>query len=100
VIALKVHDYFIKYDISLPSNPGGLAVSPDGSTLYATLPSENKVVAVNTTSRSVIGTIDVSDSPQQVIFSPDGKKGLRLKCRLELHLGHRRQRSSRKHRQS
>ncbi len=74
VIALKVHDYFIKYDISVPSNPGGLAVSPDGSTLYVTLPSENKVAAVNTTSRNVIGTIDVSDSPQQIIFSPDGKK--------------------------
>jgi YVTN family beta-propeller protein len=74
VIALKAHDYFIKYDISMPSNPGGMAVSPDGSTLYVTLPTENKVVAVNTSSRNVIGTIDVSESPQQIIFSPDGKK--------------------------
>ena len=74
VIALKAHDYFIKYDIPVNSIPAGLAVSPDGSTLYVTQPSDNKVVAVNTSSRNIVGTIDVGTSPQQIIFSPDGKK--------------------------
>jgi YVTN family beta-propeller protein len=74
VIALKAHDYFIKYDIPVNSIPAGLAVSPDGSTLYITQPSDNKVVAVNTSSRSIVGTIDVGTSPQQIVFSPDGSK--------------------------
>jgi YVTN family beta-propeller protein len=74
VIALKAHDYFIKYDIPVKMNTAGLAASPDGSTLLAAAPSDDKVVVINTSSRSVIGTIDVGDSPQRIIFSLDGKK--------------------------
>ena len=74
VIALKAHDYFIKYDIPVNSDPAGLVVSPDGSTLYIAEPSDNKVVAINTSSRNIVGTIDVGTSPQRIIFSPDGSK--------------------------
>jgi YVTN family beta-propeller protein len=74
VIALKAHDYFIKYDIPVKMKTAGLAASPDGSTLYAAAPSDNKIIAINTSNRNVVGTIDVGNSPQQIIFSPDGKR--------------------------
>ncbi len=74
LIALKAHDFFIKYDIPVNMKTAGLAVSPDGSTLFAAAPGDNKVIAINTTDRTVAGTIDVGNSPQQVIFSPDGKQ--------------------------
>ncbi len=72
IIALKAHDFFIKYDIPVNTRAAGLAASPDGSTLYAAAPGDDKVIAINTTDRTVAGTIEVGDSPQQVIFSPDG----------------------------
>jgi YVTN family beta-propeller protein len=74
VIALKAHDFFIKYDIPVKMKTAGLAASPDGSTLYAAAPSDNKIIAINTSNRSVVGTIDVEKSPQHIIFSPDGKR--------------------------
>jgi len=74
VIALKAHDFFIKYDIPVKMKTAGLAVSPDGSTLYATAPSDNKIIAINTSNRNVVGTIDVGKSPQRIIFSLDGKR--------------------------
>jgi YVTN family beta-propeller protein len=59
--------------------PQDVAVSPDGSLVYATVtggdtgPGGSDVVAViGTATNSVTGDITVGTGPRQVVFSPDG----------------------------
>ncbi|KAA9157588.1 phospholipase [Amycolatopsis acidicola] len=47
----------------------GLAVSPDGSLVYATLPDENAIAVVR---GAAVERVSVGCSPWQVVFRPDG----------------------------
>jgi YVTN family beta-propeller protein len=66
--------------IEVGAYPQDVAVSPDGSTVYATVtaggigPGGSNVVAIiSTASDAVTGDIKVGVGPRQVVFSPDGK---------------------------
>jgi RHS repeat-associated protein len=58
--------------------PSGIAITPDGSTLYVSnsgdrsLISGNTVSVISTLSKSVIASIVVGNDPQGVAISPDG----------------------------
>jgi YVTN family beta-propeller protein/autotransporter-associated beta strand protein len=52
--------------------PFGVAVSPDGSTVYVAEGGKNNVAVINTTTNAV-ATIAVGDRPTSVAVSPDGK---------------------------
>jgi YVTN family beta-propeller protein len=60
--------------------PQGVAVSPDGSTVYATvtgppntgLGGPSMIAVISTATDTVTGHINVSDGPRQVVFSPNG----------------------------
>lgn len=74
VTSLKVDTGLIKQDISIGAEPQGLAVNPNSSTVYVAVPSKNNVVVINTSSKTIAGSIPVGGSPQWVIFSKDGKR--------------------------
>lgn len=52
--------------------PAGLAVSPDGATLYAALGMRNAVAVVDLRSLAVTSTIPVGACPYHLALSPDG----------------------------
>jgi YVTN family beta-propeller protein len=54
------------------ANPVGLAVSPDGATLYVTLAGENAVAVIDLDARQVRGFIPTSWYPADVEVTPDG----------------------------
>jgi YVTN family beta-propeller protein len=53
-------------------NPQGIAVSPDGSTLYVTSPATDTLDVLNAASGRVTGTDRVGAEPYAVALSPDG----------------------------
>jgi YVTN family beta-propeller protein len=67
--------------IKVGAYPQDVAVSPDGSTVYATLTGgdsgpggSNQVAVISTATDAVIGYITVGTGPRQVAFSPDGTR--------------------------
>ncbi len=54
-------------------DPRGLAVSPDGKSLYVTGTESNQLYVVSTATDRVTRTIKVGEMPWQVVASPDGK---------------------------
>ena len=67
--------------IEVGAYPQDVAVSPDGSTVYATLTGgdtgpggSNQVAVISTATNSVTGDITVGTGPRQVAFSPDGTR--------------------------
>ncbi|MBO0728009.1 MAG: beta-propeller fold lactonase family protein [Acidimicrobiaceae bacterium] len=62
--------------------PQDVAVSPDGSTVYATVTGPpntgpggpHQLAVLSTATDTVTGHINVDDSPRQVVFSPDGRR--------------------------
>lgn len=52
--------------------PNGLAVSPDGKTLYVALGIRNSVAVVDLESGKVVRTVSVGVAPYHVALSPDG----------------------------
>jgi YVTN family beta-propeller protein len=54
--------------------PNGLAVSPDGKTLYVAEAGENSVAVVDLTTRKVSGFIPTSWYPAAVAVTPDGNR--------------------------
>ena len=52
----------------------GLAMSPDGRTLYATTGRGGSVLAVDTEKLEVTGTVKVGKRPWGIAISPDGRK--------------------------
>ena len=73
ISSLDVASGLLKHDIKMSAEPYGLAVSPDSSTVFAAIPSKNSIAVINTSSKSIVGNIAVGKSPQQVVFSRDGK---------------------------
>ena len=58
--------------IPVGSRPGGVAVTPDGSTVYVTNFQNNTVSVIATASNTVTATIPVGIFPTGVAVSPDG----------------------------
>ena len=58
--------------IPIAGSPSGLAVTPDGSSLYVALQGSNSVGVISTTSNSLTTTIPVGTSPVQLAISPTG----------------------------
>lgn len=58
--------------ISVGSSPNGLALSPDGQTLYVSSRDGGSVVAVNVATNAVTRTYLIGGLPQQLAISPDG----------------------------
>jgi YVTN family beta-propeller protein len=52
--------------------PAGIAVTPDGSSVYVANSGERSVSAINTVS-SEVKSIAIEGSPQMVAMAPDGK---------------------------
>jgi YVTN family beta-propeller protein len=60
--------------ISLENQPSGLALSPDGATLYVTGASANgEVYVIDLAERKLTGRIRVGHTPMAPVVSPDGK---------------------------
>jgi YVTN family beta-propeller protein len=58
--------------IAVPASPSGLAVTPDGTSVYVTCRGANSVSVISTASNSVIASIGVGSSPIQLAISPNG----------------------------
>jgi YVTN family beta-propeller protein len=54
-------------------DPRGIAVSPDGKTVYVTGTESNELYLVSAATDRVTGTVKVGELPWQVVASPDGK---------------------------
>ena len=54
--------------------PNGLALSPDGKTLYAALSDMQAVALINTTTNKITGEIPVGWYPSTIVASNDGKR--------------------------
>jgi len=56
-----------------PLYPGGLAVSPDGTTAYVALSAANALGVIDVASASLTRQIPVGNAPHAVVLSPDGR---------------------------
>jgi len=64
----------VKKVISLPDRPSGLALAPDGRTLYVTIAApDGKISVVNLQEGKSVGEIKAGHTPNAPIVSPDGK---------------------------
>ena len=68
-------------DIEVGAFPQDVAVSPDGSTVYATVTGPetgpggpHQLAVISTATDTVTGHINVGNKPRQVVFSPDGSR--------------------------
>jgi S-layer protein (TIGR01567 family) len=61
-------------NVTVGRNPLGVAVSPDGSKVYAANSKDNTVSVIDTATNTVIATIPVGTYPEGVAVSPDGTK--------------------------
>lgn len=59
--------------IIVGNSPGGIAITPDGSTGYVTVSSLNKVVAIDLATNTVISAIPTGTNPLITAITPDGK---------------------------
>ena len=60
--------------ISLPDQPGGLALAPDGSRLYVTAAAPNgRIHVLNTKTGKVVRKLPAKHTPTAPVLSPDGK---------------------------
>ena len=58
--------------IPIPTGPHGLAVTPDGRTVYASSDGDSKVSVIDTATDTVTATIEVGTSPHGLAMTPDG----------------------------
>ncbi|MBN2137087.1 MAG: c-type cytochrome [Sedimentisphaerales bacterium] len=60
--------------ISLPGPPSGLALAPDGKTLYVTIGvGEGKIAVIDLNSGDIVQTLDAEHTPTAPVLSGDGK---------------------------
>jgi YVTN family beta-propeller protein len=72
VIAMATNEVIAT--IPVGSEPGGVAVTPDGSKVYVANSLSNTVSAIATATNTVIATIPVGANPFGVAVTPDGSK--------------------------
>lgn len=60
--------------ITVPAGPGGIAVTPDGSTVYVSSANFGVISAVSAASHSVIASIHVGGTPMQMAMNPNGSQ--------------------------
>ena len=60
--------------LSYASRPYGIAVSPKGDTAYVTLQALGRLLKLDTSSRQVIGDVDVGPTPRGIAVSGDGNR--------------------------
>ena len=58
--------------IAVGARPVGIAVSPDGSSIFVSNQADNSVSRIDTASAVVTGTVAVDLAPSGLAFSPDG----------------------------
>jgi YVTN family beta-propeller protein len=58
--------------VGTPGGPVGVAISPDGKTVYVANAGANSVSVISTATNRVTATIDVGTAPFGVAVSPDG----------------------------
>jgi YVTN family beta-propeller protein len=68
IVTRKVRNW-----VALPGMGYGSAVSQDGRWLLVAVPDVNQLAVIDLTSMTVIRTLDVPTSPQEVLVRPDGK---------------------------
>ena len=51
-------------------DPGGLAITPDGRYAFQTLNSQGRVAIVDVAARTVVGSLDVGDTPDGIAYTP------------------------------
>jgi YVTN family beta-propeller protein len=74
IALLDIRSGKVRKTISLPEEPGGLALSPDGTRLYVTgASSKGRVHIVDLQQGKVTFSISVGHSPAAPVVSPDGK---------------------------
>ena len=59
--------------VTVGSQPSGVAVSPDGTRVYALSRLQRRGDGVQHTTNQVIGSAAVGDSPRGIVLSPDGQ---------------------------
>ncbi len=57
----------------LYARPGGIAVSPDGKTLYISLLERRTMIYVDTADGTQVGQVRVGGLPREVVVTPDGQ---------------------------
>ena len=62
----------ITASIAVPAGPAGLALSPDGGTLYVASQSANSVSAISTSTNSVLWSAAVGATPVRLAVQPNG----------------------------
>jgi YVTN family beta-propeller protein len=63
----------VKTRIDMPGVGYGSAPTPDGNYLVIALPHVNKMGVIDLKTMTVLRTVDVPESPQEVLVRPDGK---------------------------
>jgi YVTN family beta-propeller protein len=58
--------------ISVPGYPSGLAVTPDGSSVYVACQNNGTVAVLSTASNAVVASIPVGTTPIQLAITPNG----------------------------
>ena len=71
--------------IEVGEGPIGIAVTPDGNTLYVSNELESTVDVIDTRSHAIIWTIPVSAGPTGLAISPDGEN-VYVACRYSNHV--------------
>ena len=65
----------LKKDGSRYMDPGGMAVSPDGTLIYVANESGDSLSVIDLETRKVKKTIPIGFGPQDVVLTPDGRYG-------------------------
>ncbi|MGI8746275.1 MAG: discoidin domain-containing protein [Bryobacteraceae bacterium] len=74
VAVVSTASYNVTANIRTPGAPTGLAVTPDGSTVYVACQGTNVVLALSTATNSVVSNIAVGALPTQLAISPNGSR--------------------------
>ena len=60
-------------EIPAGKRPRGIAISPDGKTIYVSDQPTNGVNVIDVAARKVVANIHLGESPEGVGYSPDGR---------------------------